>query len=410
MRYNYYYLCLHVLFLLGLVTSCSNDIDYTYKGSNYIQISTADDPAIAENDDRPVTVDVLLATAVETDATIHFELSGNEDGVLNMENDGNVLIKAGEKKASFKVASNHKGLIKAQRSMTLKVKGYTDPRMQAWRDLKLIVKPSVESPTLTEEQLELIKGYKEKYGLDLNQFIGVLKCNVEIRYPEGDIGTFYDEETRSFEGKSVITLSDNATAERPILKMIDNPMGLTSFLWEILQKETIEEESWAANEWNQCMLTAIGFDRDKEEFEVTLDNLELLLEERSISFLGTVLDNYDEPITSVPFKYSFTAWNRWKQKADNGEKVAVPDGDGDGGNPIYTEYNVSDLIEMGTTLEPRIYLVTSTVDEDIFENEPSDFIESKGSFNGDTFTFQFPWDHYNSGGYTQIYVTYTLNK
>ena len=327
MRYNYYYLCLHVLFLLGLVTSCSNDIDYTYKGSNYIQISTADDPAIAENDDRPVTVDVLLATAVETDATIHFELSGNEDGVLNMENDGNVLIKAGEKKASFKVASNHKGLIKAQRSMTLKVKGYTDPRMQAWRDLKLIVKPSVESPTLTEEQLELIKGYKEKYGLDLNQFIGVLKCNVEIRYPEGDIGTFYDEETRSFEGKSVITLSDNATAERPILKMIDNPMGLTSFLWEILQKETIEEESWAANEWNQCMLTAIGFDRDKEEFEVTLDNLELLLEERSISFLGTVLDNYDEPIISVPFKYSFTAWNRWKQKADNGEKVAVPDGD-----------------------------------------------------------------------------------
>ena len=78
----------------------------------------------------------------------------------------------------------------------------------SWRDLKLIVKPSVESPTLTEEQLELIKGYKEKYGLDLNQFIGVLKCNVEIRYPEGDIGTFYDEETRSFEGKSVITLSD----------------------------------------------------------------------------------------------------------------------------------------------------------------------------------------------------------
>ena len=184
MRYNYYYLCLYVLFLLGLVTSCSNDIDYTYKGSNYIQISTADDPAIAENDDRPVTVDVLLATAVETDATIHFELSGNEDGVLNMENDGSVLIKAGEKKASFKIASNHKGLIKAQRSMTLKVKDYTDPRMQAWRDLKLIVKPSVESPTLTEEQLELIKGYKEKYGLDDKAFD---KQDIHIHVPEGAI-------------------------------------------------------------------------------------------------------------------------------------------------------------------------------------------------------------------------------
>ena len=406
MRYNYYYLCLHVLFLLGLVTSCSNDIDYTYKGSNYIQISTADDPAIAENDDRPVTVDVLLATAVETDATIHFELSGNEDGVLNMENDGNVLIKAGEKKASFKVASNHKGLIKAQRSMTLKVKGYTDPRMQAWRDLKLIVKPSVESPTLTEEQLELIKGYKEKYGLDLNQFIGVLKCNVEIRYPEGDIGTFYDEETRSFEGKSVITLSDNATAERPILKMIDNPLGLTSFLWEILKKETIEDdEVWMEQPYNQAMVKAINFSEDEEEFKVLLDNIELEPEAQSISFVTTVQDVNGYDLKNVPFEYSFTAWDRWKTMGEQGKTVSVLEGDN------WVEYSVTELItEYAITLDPIAYLLYSSIDEDGWENEPSDFIEPKGSFNEDTFTFQFPWDHYNSGGYTQIYVTYTLNK
>ena len=406
MRYNYYYLCLYVLFLLGLVTSCSNDIDYTYKGSNYIQISTADDPAIAENDDRPVTVDVLLATAVETDATIHFELSGNEDGVLNMENDGSVLIKAGEKKASFKIASNHKGLIKAQRSMTLKVKDYTDPRMQAWRDLKLIVKPSVESPTLTEEQLELIKGYKEKYGLDLNQFIGVLKCNVEIRYPEGDIGTFYDEETRSFEGKSVITLSDNATAERPILKMIDNPLGLTSFLWEILKKETIEDdEVWMEQPYNQAMVKAINFSEDEEEFNVLLDNIELEPEAQSISFVTTVQDVNGYDLKNVPFEYSFTAWDRWKTMGEQGKTVSVLEGDN------WVEYSVAELItEYAITLDPIAYLLYSSIDEDEWENEPSDFIEPKGSFNEDTFTFQFSWDHYNSGGYTQIYVTYTLNK
>lgn len=406
MRYNYYYLCLYVLFLLGLVTSCSNDIDYTYKGSNYIQISTADDPAIAENDDRPVTVDVLLATAVETDATIHFELSGNEDGVLNMENDGSVLIKAGEKKASFKIASNHKGLIKAQRSMTLKVKDYTDPRMQAWRDLKLIVKPSVESPTLTEEQLELIKGYKEKYGLDLNQFIGVLKCNVEIRYPEGDIGTFYDEETRSFEGKSVITLSDNATAERPILKMIDNPLGLTSFLWEILKKETIEDdEVWMEQPYNQAMVKAINFSEDEEEFKVLLDNIELEPEAQSISFVTTVQDVNGYDLKNVPFEYSFTAWDRWKTMGEQGKTVSVLEGDN------WVEYSVAELItEYAITLDPIAYLLYSSIDEDGWENEPSDFIEPKGSFNEDTFTFQFSWDHYNSGGYTQIYVTYTLNK
>ena len=35
----------------------------------------------------------------------------------------------------------------------------------------------------------------------------------------------------------MITLSENATADRPILKMIDNPMGITSFLWEIYRKK-----------------------------------------------------------------------------------------------------------------------------------------------------------------------------
>ena len=406
MRYNYYYLCLHVLFLLGLVTSCSNDIDYTYKGSNYIQISTADDPAIAENDDRPVTVDVLLATAVETDATIHFELSGNEDGVLNMENDGNVLIKAGEKKASFKIASNHKSLLNTQKVLTLKVKDFTDSRMRVWNELKLIAKPSPTLPELTEEQIELIEGYRERYGVNLNRFIGEVKCHVTVIYPADDIGIFYDEETRSFEGKSVITLSDNATAERPILKMIDNPLGLTSFLWEILKKETVEnDEGWMDQPYNQAMVKAINFSEDEEEFKVLLDNIEL---DGYKGFL--FLDKKDMPevalhLENVPFEYSFTACDRWKTMGEQGKTVSVLDGDS------WVEYSVAELItEYTTTLDPIAYLLYSSIDEDTWENEPSDFIESKGSFNEDTFTFQFSWDHAYSAGYTQIYVTYTLNK
>ena len=406
MRYNYYYLCLYVLFLLGLVTSCSNDIDYTYKGSNYIQISTADDPAIAENDDRPVTVDVLLATAVETDATIHFELSGNEDGVLNMENDGSVLIKAGEKKASFKIASNHKSLLNTQKVLTLKVKDFTDSRMRVWNELKLIANPSPTLPELTEEQIELIEGYRERYGVNLNRFIGEVKCHVTVIYPTDDIGTFYDEETRSFEGKSVITLSDNATAERPILKMIDNPLGLTSFLWEILKKETIEDdEVWMEQPYNQAMVKAINFSEDEEEFKVLLDNIELEPEAQSISFVTTVQDVNGYDLKNVPFEYSFTAWDRWKTMGEQGKTVSVLEGDN------WVEYSVAELItEYAITLDPIAYLLYSSIDEDGWENEPSDFIKPKGSFNEDTFTFQFSWDHYNSGGYTQIYVTYTLNK
>lgn len=90
---------------------------------------------------------------------------------------------------------------------------------------------------------------------------------------------------------------------------------------------------------------------------------------------------------------------------EQGKTVSVLEGDN------WVEYSVTELItEYAITLDPIAYLLYSSIDEDGWENEPSDFIEPKGSFNEDTFTFQFPWDHYNSGGYTQIYVTYTLNK
>mgnify|MGYP002590034070 FL=1 len=317
-----------------------------------------------------------------------------------------MLIKAGEKKASFKVASNHKSLLNTQKVLTLKVKDFTDSRMRVWNELKLIAKPSPTLPELTEEQIELIEGYRERYGVNLNRFIGEVKCHVTVIYPADDIGTFYDEETRSFEGKSVITLSDNATAERPILKMIDNPLGLTSFLWEILKKETIEDdEVWMEQPYNQAMVKAINFSEDEEEFKVLLDNIELEPEAQSISFVTTVQDVYGYDLENVPFEYSFTAWDRWKTMGEQGKTVSVLEGDN------WVEYSVAELItEYATTLDPIAYLLYSSIDEDGWGNEPPDFIEPKGSFNEDTFTFQFSWDHYNSGGYTQIYVTYTLNK
>lgn len=197
-----------------------------------------------------------------------------------------------------------------------------------------------------------------------------------------------------------------ATAERPILKMIDNPLGLTSFLWEILKKETIEDdEVWMEQPYNQAMVKAINFSEDEEEFKVLLDNIELEPEAQSISFVTTVQDVNGYDLKNVPFEYSFTAWDRWKTMGEQGKTVSVLEGDN------WVEYSVAELItEYAITLDPIAYLLYSSIDEDGWENEPSDFIEPKGSFNEDTFTFQFSWDHYNSGGYTQIYVTYTLNK
>ena len=211
--------------------------------------------------------------------------------------------------------------------------------------------------------------------------MGEVSCRVEVTFPADEVGVFSDTETRSFEGKSMITLSENATADRPILKMIDNPMGITSFLWEIYRKETVENEFWIFEGSKYVsMMEAIGYDMSKEVFSVVLDNLELLPDEGTFSFVGPTLNLWDEEIESLPFEYSFTAWERWKKMADE-----------------------------GITLNP-VCLVYSSIDEDNWENEPSDWIEPKGMFNEKTFSFQFPWDHVNSLGYTQIRVTYTLNE
>ena len=243
MKYKYYSLFIFLICLSWIVIACSNNIDYTYKGRNYIQMSTSDDPALSESDERAITVDVLLATSVENDAVINFELLDNADDILRLEN-GAVQIKAGEKTARFKVLSNRQSLLNNQRMITLKVKDYTDERMQPWNELKLTVRPNPTLPDLTEQQIEFVHGYMEKYRLNLNRFMGEVSCRVEVTFPADEVGVFSDTETRSFEGKSMITLSENATADRPILKMIDNPMGITSFLWEIYRKETVENEFW----------------------------------------------------------------------------------------------------------------------------------------------------------------------
>lgn len=151
------------------------------------------------------------------------------------------------------------------------------------------------------------------------------------------------------------------------------------------------------------MMEAIGYDMSKEVFSVVLDNLELLPDEGTFSFVGPTLNLWDEEIESLPFEYSFTAWERWKKMADEGGTILVQEGDN------MVEASVSDLIEEGITLNP-VCLVYSSIDEDNWENEPSDWIEPKGMFNEKTFSFQFPWDHVNSLGYTQIRVTYTLNE
>lgn len=99
------------------------------------------------------------------------------------------------------------------------------------------INPDSDIPTLTEAQLKLIEGYKKSH-IDLTKILGKVKVNTVVTFNDDDKADINNnKETRAFSGITIITLSDKATAEKPVLKMISNAMGMTNFNYEILRKK-----------------------------------------------------------------------------------------------------------------------------------------------------------------------------
>ena len=270
--------------------------------------------------------------------------------------------------------------------------------------MRVVVKPYMEAEDLTEEQQALLEGYKAK-GLDLSKWIGVIPVRVSVEVPPTDgLESLINGMKKVYTGKTVITLSEDATAEQPILKMTNNPMGLTEFMYDMLRKETVENDMFwyydpGEGEVNpyMAMMELIGLSKTSlETFEMTLDNIRVDLPQNGVSnveFLGERPDIWDETelITIVPFAYDYSAWNRLKEMLDTGD------------NELAQEY-----VEYGATLDPTQYLFYSGIDEDYWED--GNWIEPQGILTGNKLTFQFNFDHYSAGGYSIIRVEYTLSE
>ena len=140
-----------------------------------------------------------------------------------------------------------------------------------------------------------------------------------------------------------------------------------------------------------------------ETFEMTLDDL--AIENDQITFTQEVEDTWGDMITSVPFSYNFSLWNKLQAKS---EEIVEVDEYGDG---EMVEYTLSELFEYGASMDPKQYLLISTISEDYFGNEPTDWVEPTSSYNFEegTFKFVFPFDMYNSYGYQNVEVTYVMN-
>ncbi len=410
---------IQLLALMALIIatiSCSKDTKPEYEGINKIYLSTENDAVIIENEDRSIEVTVDLTLATKEDITLNFEILDDTKEILKLE--GNpVKIKAGVKTASFKILSNKKEILNQETYFKVGIK--TFPNNMALNEvLKVKVKPNPVIPELSEIQRNYIAGYKEKFGIDLNKIIGLIPYKLSIKYPgNGTLTPFINEYTKEYEGKTLITLSKNATADKPIIEMLDNPLGLSEYLYKILRQETVEESEFKCPGQSpktayECMLEAIKFTKEsKEEFKLSLDNIEIETAKtpNNIKFTGLVENTYgDLENIGIPFKYSFSAWDRLKKLKDEGKTITIESGEG--GKP--QEVLASTLVINGITVKPKVFLFYSTIDKDDWSNEPSDWIEPKANLDlkSGKMNFTFPMDHFSAGGYTQVSIEYLIEK
>ena len=328
----------------------------------------------------------MLTKALDEDLVLEFGLTGTE-GVVELQ-DNPVTIPAGEKTASFSIVSKGANILEASANYTVTVSTLLPEGMALKAPFQFVVSPmSVEA--LTEEQKAIIEAYEAATGIDLAKYIGVV--NVDVEYTGFDNENEVPLDPVEFSGKTVITLSDDATAELPVLKMVANPMGIQDRMYATLRAVTVEDtEYWCDFESypdNGNLVKAIGWTADSEEvFSMSLDGIKCNAD-KSVEFLGTGLDQYGDEIVIVPFEYNFSAYER--------EKV--------------TPFEKEDEYSSDCTANPAYHLNNTTIEYDYCEY--GNYVEASAEISAEALTFTFcVYMCINDYDYTKIVATYTPNN
>ena len=396
-----------VIFILA--SACRNNNEDDVQMSNGIALSVVGNAFMAEDDTEGVTLNVLMAFAPTKDETIELTLEGNEGDIVHL--DHSVLhFKAKQKEATVKVISNAKHALSVPKTLSITIGKMSDPRMKAADEgVKIVVTPDADIPVLTPEQQKLIAGYKEKFGFDLTSLLGKVPVETTVLFNNKDKEEFFKGKSKaSFKGFSIITLSEKATADAPILKIVDNPMGLTSFCYDVLKAKTVEDHEYFLQQpYGSAIVQAINYDATKEQVSMSLDNIKLIPSSGGVEFVVQRPNLYDEMISALPFVYYFSAWERVKELRDKGTLVYVKE------NGKIVGYQITDeFLLAGGSIDPQRWLGISDISRDTYNNTPSDWVTPKGhvDFTKGTMTFVFPWDFEAANGYQQVRVTYTMHK
>ena len=333
-----------------IITACSNDDNPNVEMTNGVTLSVVGNASMAEDDTEGINIHVLMAFAPNKDETIEIVMTGNESNIVRI--DHNTLhFKAGQKETIVKIQSNAKHMLSTPKTISIKVGKTSNPHIKAADEgVKITITPDSDMPVLTSKQLQLIEGYKQKYGFDITAMLGKVPVEATVSFNTADKESFFKGESQAtFKGFSIITLSEKATEETPVLKMIENPMGLTSFFYDILKRKTVEDnEFFLQQPYGNAIVQAIAYDASKEQFSMTLDDIKLVPSSGEIEFIVQRSNAYDEMIYALPFVYYFSAWERVKKLRDEGTIIYVKE------NGKTVGYQITDEFLMaGGSIDPQ---------------------------------------------------------
>lgn len=396
------------LLSLLLMAACSekNDVEQM---TNYLSLTVQGTREIAEDDNTPITLKASLSFTPDEDVTAKLLVTGNDDEVVTL-SAKSLEFKKGVKEQTITITSNRKHIVKGSRAITISATDISNAHIKLKEPVSVSIRQDSDIPALSEAQQALIKGYKEKYDIDLMRLLGKVKVKATVNYNAGDKDQYFKgKESDTFNGYTIITLSDKATPEKPVLKMVSNAMGLNDFFYAVIRMKTVDDtEFFRQQPHGLAAYTVVKFDPATDTFTTALDNIVINVGDKSTTFTGTIKNSLDEDIIAVPFAHTFSASDRLEAIAKKGNvtvKIKLPYEDRE--QSILVN---EDMLKQGGSISPTRWLNHSTIDKDDFKNNPSDYVSPSSSFDyrGGKLSFTFPWDFDEANGYTRMHVEYTF--
>ncbi|WP_299118450.1 DUF4929 family protein [uncultured Tenacibaculum sp.] len=402
-----------VLVASTILTSCSDDDIPVFSGDVSVTLINKTSTEVIEGEAATFTYDVVLSNTFKEDITINFNLDEltNYPNLLSIEP---VTIVKDQTKGILKVTATKKpdaeNVLADDLKLTFTIKDYqgiTNNVLLA-DSYTITVKAEEGITPLTADQQALIKHYKSQ-GIDLSMWIGKIPVQVKVvTAPNGSFAPFETSQTLNYTGITHITLSKNATKDKPLLVMTKNAFGLSEYLQYVYRHETILNTTdwYGPTDPNfppavKEVLKALGDERvnkwkNKEySFNVKVDNLEFkaggditYVGENNTYVIGSdFLDpNLTKTLAAVDFQYEFPLWDELATLAK--------------GNTPLKEHIVT-----GGSIHPNYYIGYSTIISDDWGE--GDWVAPTSSYNATEMNFKFNTDHENSGSYDIVTVKFT---